>query len=269
LIGKIRYFFWSAALSGALLIYGVVTGSIKKTITTMVAVRTQGAAGLPEKYREGLPMVFHEYLPNIVKKKIPCHVWANVDALSKVSYYPDPAATNCKENTDNVAALPKPDDAADDAPDAAPDSEQTSEASTAPQAVVKPHLPLIESKSASRADMEGGKYVEIDGKYYEKRADHIYNINNVRIYFENNRRYVMNDKDMNYANRITKVSRSAPKPKVDGDSGSQAEARNVDSVSNEIPEDPSTPSEMVQVLQKAQDSSNQEQEMLKNLDREK
>jgi len=278
-VGKIRYFFWSTALSGILLIYGAMSGNLKKYMATVTAVRTQGASGLPSSIKEKLPLVFHEFLPTIVKRKIPCHVWDNVDALSDVNYYPDSAASACVEKDQPAVAE-----------DGAP-IEREAPAKNAAAPAIKRGPPmkipgpngvttdaklskrLAASGDPTRDDIASGKYVQIEGKYYRKRSDNIYMIDGRQIYFVNNHRYLLTDEDAKSANRITTVSQGPTiedPPQAEPQVAAQAPApadRQVDA--SKDAEMPSSPAEMMKILQKAQVNQQAEQQMLKALEEEK
>ncbi len=240
--GKIRYFFWSTAFSAAIMIYGAVTGSMSKTIHTLSEVRQKGPEAMPAGFKEKIPVFFHEYLPNAIKRKIPPHIWANIDRLGPNGHYESHDEYSSLASKESADQPPAPVDAAPSAKLPAADA-----------------LPKQDSAAATRNDIETGRYVEIDGHYFKVSEDSIYYINGQKVYFQNNRRYSADNSGdettQSVVDSSTKLARGPAKaaaPKAE----------------DQIDGLPLTHGEMLETLKKAQENQRAQQELLKQLEKE-
>lgn len=119
------------------------------------------------------------------------------------------------------------------------------------------------SSSVNEYIIEDQNYVLIEGKYYKASPDNIYNINGRRIYYVNNRH--------------APASESAPEASQGADASppkSAASPSKSATSETEIPKSadmglPTSPSEMMETLNRAQKAMKQRNEMLNQLENEK
>ncbi len=266
--GKASYFFWSTAFSAAMLIYSTMTGGVGKLLHTIQDVKAHGAAGLPVAVRENIPVYFHEYLPQVLKKKIPVQIWENIDRMGRNGHY-DPEdyreyANQQPGRIEGPGGSPNGEQGRDlaSAQTNAQLNSQSRDKSTNPLGAKSglagqlKKVPVVESRSASREDIVTGQYVEIDGQYYKKSPDNVYYVKKQKIFFQDNRRLARRENADVGANIVTDVSASG--------------TQNGDQPSPGVPDKmPTSGDEMLQILKKAEASQKAQADQLKQLEQEK